>query len=112
MRIAKVHFSFERKASSKEDSEAAIGRPTIGCGCTKASHLGLTSRIGHKFRLDKIKRVATPPVEIPPPLADPTLLTYTVSENTIPMTRLMWQQQRDLFKAKRLPSRIREVIIY
>ncbi|KUF81951.1 hypothetical protein AM587_10005450 [Phytophthora nicotianae] len=66
----------------------------------------------YKFRLDKMKRVVIPPVEIPPPLSDPTLFTYTVSGKTAPMTRLMWQQHRDLLKAKRLPSRIREGIAY
>ncbi|KAF1788564.1 hypothetical protein PC129_g11024 [Phytophthora cactorum] len=73
-----------------------------------ASHPGSV----YKFRLDKMKRVVTPPVEIPPPMSDPTLLTHTVSGKTIPMTRLMWQQQRDLFKTKRLLGRIREGIAY
>ncbi|KAF1788006.1 hypothetical protein GQ600_16546 [Phytophthora cactorum] len=48
-----------------------------------ASHPGSV----YKFRLDKMKRVVTPPVEIPPP-------------------------QRDLFKTKRLLGRIREGIAY
>ncbi|GMF56093.1 unnamed protein product [Phytophthora fragariaefolia] len=65
-----------------------------------------------KFRLDKMRRVVRPPVEIPPPLSDPTLLSHMVSGKTIPVTRLMWQQQRDLLKTKRLPSRIREGIAY
>ncbi|KAG7375610.1 hypothetical protein PHYPSEUDO_000500 [Phytophthora pseudosyringae] len=66
----------------------------------------------YKFRLDKMKRVVTPPVEIPPPLSEPTLRTHMVSGKTIPLTRLMWRQQRDLFKTKRLPSRIREGVAY
>ncbi|OWY93266.1 hypothetical protein PHMEG_00037401 [Phytophthora megakarya] len=66
----------------------------------------------YKFRLDKLKRVVIPPVEIPAPLSDPTILTYMVAGKTIPMTRLMWQQQRDFIKTKRLPYRIREGIAY
>lgn len=66
----------------------------------------------YKFRFEKMKRVVTPPVVIPAPLSDPTLLTHMVSGKTIPVTRFMWQQQRDLFKTKRLPSRVREGIVY
>ncbi|KAG6572593.1 uncharacterized protein IUM83_17669 [Phytophthora cinnamomi] len=65
-----------------------------------------------KFHLGKLKRVVTPPVEIPAPLSDPTLLSHMVSGKTIPVTRHMWQQQRDLLKTKRLPSSIREGIAY
>ncbi|KAL3670974.1 hypothetical protein V7S43_004159 [Phytophthora oleae] len=65
-----------------------------------------------RFRLDRMKRVVTPPVEIPPPLSDPTLLTHLVSGKTIPVTRFMWHQQRDLFKTKCRLARIREGIAY
>ncbi|EGZ09086.1 hypothetical protein PHYSODRAFT_461517, partial [Phytophthora sojae] len=65
-----------------------------------------------KFRLGQLRKVVTPPVEIPAPLSDPTLLSHMVSGKAIPVTRLMWQQQRDLLKTKRLPSRIREGIAY
>ncbi|KAG1712499.1 hypothetical protein DVH05_000242 [Phytophthora capsici] len=65
-----------------------------------------------RFRLDKMKRVATPPVEIPPPLSDPTVLTHLVSGKPIPVTRFMWHQQRDLFKTKCRLARIREGIAY
>jgi hypothetical protein len=66
----------------------------------------------YKFRLDKMKRMVTPPVEIPPPLSDPTVMHHMVSGKLVPVTRFMQQQQRDLFKLKRLPSRIREGISY
>ncbi|KAE9292825.1 hypothetical protein PF008_g24961 [Phytophthora fragariae] len=65
-----------------------------------------------KFRFDKLRRVVVPPVEIPAPLSDPTLRSHMVSSKTIPVTRLMCQQQRDLLKTKRLPSRIREGVAY
>ncbi|KAL4165565.1 hypothetical protein KRP22_014275 [Phytophthora ramorum] len=66
----------------------------------------------YKFRLSKMTREVIPPVEIPAPLSDPTLLTHMVSGKTVPMTSHMWQQQRELFKLKRLPNRIREGIAY
>lgn len=69
-------------------------------------------RSAFKFHFGKMKRVVRPPVEIPAELADPTVLTHMVSGRAIPLTRLMWQQQRDLFKMKRLPSRIREGCAY
>ncbi|KAK1929521.1 hypothetical protein P3T76_014919 [Phytophthora citrophthora] len=65
-----------------------------------------------RFRLDKMKRVVTPPVEISPLLSDPTVLTHLVSGKTIPVTRLMWHQQRDLFKTKCRLARIREGVTY
>ncbi|RLN89461.1 hypothetical protein BBJ28_00023118 [Nothophytophthora sp. Chile5] len=62
----------------------------------------------YKFRLGKMKRMAVPPVEIPPSLADPSALEHMVAGKSIPMTKSMWQQQRYLFKMRRLPSRINE----
>lgn len=37
-----------------------------------------------KFRLGQLRKVVTPPVEIPAPLSDPTLLSHMVSGKAIP----------------------------
>ncbi|KAG7388482.1 hypothetical protein PHYBOEH_007854 [Phytophthora boehmeriae] len=66
----------------------------------------------YKFRLGKMKHVVQPPVEIPPDLADPNVRTRMVSGKAVAVTRFMWQQQRDQFRIKRLPSRIREGCAY